>query len=90
MTREKTKKRTQYKDSIGVIYELVLYNDDINTFEHVIDVLIDVCELDEIQAEQIAFITHHKGKCAITSGPLNLLNPLNESISFKGLMCKIE
>lgn len=90
MTREKSKQKNKFEGSFNFVYDLVLYNDDINTFEHVIDSLINACEMDELQAEQITFIAHHNGKCAITSGSYNILNPLYERISFKGLLCKIE
>lgn len=51
-------------------YELVLLNDEVNTFDYVIDVLIRVCEHDPLQAEQCALLTHYKGKCSIRSGSL--------------------
>lgn len=47
---------------------LFLVNDDINTFEHVISSLVDVCGHDELQAEQCAFLTHHKGGCVVKMG----------------------
>jgi ATP-dependent Clp protease adaptor protein ClpS len=47
---------------------LLLVNDELNTFEHVISSLVDVCGHDELQAEQCAFLTHHKGGCVIKMG----------------------
>ena len=68
----KNKKRTSNK------YALVLYNDDVNTFDHVINCLIRICQHDLIQAEQCAWLVHNRGKCAIKSGSLsNLKKMLN-------------
>ena len=47
---------------------LILYNDDVNTFDHVIETLILVCEHTEIQAEQCAILVHYKGKCTVKTG----------------------
>jgi ATP-dependent Clp protease adaptor protein ClpS len=47
---------------------LLLINDDVNSFDHVIKSLVDVCCHDEIQAEQCAYLTHHKGGCVIKMG----------------------
>lgn len=69
---------------------LVLYDDDFNTFDHVIDTLIDVCNHDEEQAEQCALITHLKGKCAVSSGLYEELKPKHNIISDRGLKVKIQ
>ena len=50
------------------IKELILYNDDFNTFDHVINSLVEICGHETIQAEQCAFIVHYKGKCIIKKG----------------------
>jgi len=47
---------------------LLLINDDINTFDYVISSLVEVCGHDTLQAEQCAFLTHHKGGCVIKMG----------------------
>ena len=49
-------------------HEIILYNDDVNTFDHVIKTLIKVCEHTPHQAEQCAMIVHYNGKCAVKSG----------------------
>ncbi len=69
---------------------LILHNDDFNTFEFVIDCLIDVCGHDELQAEQCAFLTHYKGKCQIKKGELRRLKPMKDSLADKGLSVTIE
>jgi ATP-dependent Clp protease adaptor protein ClpS len=47
---------------------LLLVNDDVNSFEHVISSLVNVCGHDEIQAEQCAVLTHIKGGCVVKVG----------------------
>ena len=64
---------------------LVLYNDEVHTFDYVIDSLIEVCELDPIQAEQITFLVHYKGKCDVIKGTEELLMPFKQGLALKGL-----
>ena len=71
-------------------YELVLYNDDYNTFEHVINCLVKYCQHDIYQAEQCAWIVHTKGKCTIKSGEYSYLEPLCTALSEQGLSAQIE
>jgi ATP-dependent Clp protease adaptor protein ClpS len=75
----------QFSDS----YELVLYNDDFNTFDWVIESLVDVCEHDELQAEQCAYIVHFKGKCGVKSGDFDILEPLQRELSNRNLTADI-
>lgn len=69
---------------------IILYNDDINTFDHVIDMLVKVCNHDHIQAEQCAYLVHHSGKCAVKSGTYKELKPLCANLLEKGLTTQIE
>lgn len=69
---------------------LLLHNDDVNTFEYVIDCLIEICDHDLIQAEQCATIAHYKGKCEIKTGVFNTLKPLKDLLIEKGLNATIE
>jgi len=55
--------------------EIVLYNDDVNTFDHVIDTLINACEHTPEQAEQCSIIVHYKGKCTVKTGDYDDLKP---------------
>ncbi|MEO0059891.1 MAG: ATP-dependent Clp protease adaptor protein ClpS [Bacteroidota bacterium] len=71
ITREKKKVRAQ--DVLN--NEIVLYNDDVNTFVHVINTLIDVCEHTAEQAEQCAILVHYKGKCTVKTGSMKELVP---------------
>lgn len=70
--------------------DLILYNDDYNTFDHVIDVLVKYCSHTSIQAEQCAWIVHHNGKCQIKRGSFEKLKPVCEAILENGLTAKIE
>lgn len=69
---------------------LVLYNDDINTFDFVIESLIKVCGHDLIQAEQCTYLVHYKGKCAVKTGSYTELKPLREALTDRGLSANIE
>ena len=68
---------------------LVVYNDDINTFDHVIETLIEVCQHTPEQAEQCTWLIHHKGKCAVKSGTLDFLRPMREAICEAGIDARI-
>lgn len=69
---------------------LILYNDDINTFEHVIKSLVEVCGHDSVQAEQCALIVHFKGSCEVKLGLPEVLNAMSQSLNAKGLKSKVK
>ena len=69
---------------------LILYNDDVNTFDHVIDTLVKVCHHTFEQAEQCAIIVHFKGKCDVKSGSYDFLKPLCTALLDAGLSAEIE
>ena len=68
---------------------LVVYNDDINTFDHVISTLIRVCKHTPEQAEQCAMLIHYKGKCEVKSGTWEALKPLAAAICEAGIDARI-
>jgi len=88
------KERTLHRDdklkSGGESASLILFNDDVNTFEHVIRSLVEVCGHDEVQAEQCALIVHFKGKCEVRLGPVEVLNAMSRSLNKKGLNSKVD
>jgi ATP-dependent Clp protease adaptor protein ClpS len=88
--KEKTLHRNDKLNSGGESASLILYNDDVNTFEHVIKSLVEVCGHDEVQAEQCALIVHFKGKCDVKSGPVEVLNAMSRSLNKKGLNSKVD
>jgi ATP-dependent Clp protease adaptor protein ClpS len=69
--------------------ELVVFNDDINTFEHVIKTLISVCKHTTEQAEQCTWLIHFKGKCTVKSGSFEELKPERDGICEAGIDAKI-
>jgi ATP-dependent Clp protease adaptor protein ClpS len=66
-------------------YCLVLFNDDINKFEFVVESLIDICQHDPVQAEQCTFIAHHKGKCDIKLGSQSQLEDMKIEFDLRGI-----
>lgn len=71
------------------VMDLMVFNDDVNTFEHVIDTLIRVCKHSKEQAEQCTLLIHFKGKCAVKSGSFEFLKPLREAICEAGIDARI-
>jgi len=69
--------------------DLVVYNDDYNTFEHVIQVLMSVCGHSPEQAEQCTLLIHYKGKCTVKMGSFNELKPMRQGICDKGISAEI-
>jgi ATP-dependent Clp protease adaptor protein ClpS len=72
------------------VRDLVLYNDDYNTFEFVIEALIEVCKHDTLQAEQCTYIVHYNGKCAVKNGTYDVLNPMRVALCDRGLSAVVE
>ncbi len=72
-----------------VPHVIVLHNDDVNTFDFVIDCLIDICEHTLEQAQQCTFLVHYKGKCEVKSGAKDDLIPMNNALLKKGLSSEI-
>lgn len=70
-------------------HEIVLYNDEVNTFDWVIHCLIEICEHSPEQAEQCAVLTHYKGKCAVKSGSYAELEPRCSTLLERGLSAEI-
>ncbi|QOI96479.1 MAG: ATP-dependent Clp protease adaptor ClpS [Flammeovirgaceae bacterium] len=71
------------------LLDLVVFNDDFNTFDHVIDTLIRVCRHTVEQAEQCTWIIHHKGKCTVKHGTLAELKPMRDAICEAGIDARI-
>jgi ATP-dependent Clp protease adaptor protein ClpS len=74
---------------ITELKDLVVFNDDVNTFEHVIETLIKVCKHTPEQAEQCTLLIHYKGKCAVKKGSYEELKPMREAITEVGIDAKI-
>jgi len=80
----------EVKELIEDQKDLILYNDDYNTFPHVINQLMKYCDHQMIQAEQCAHIVHNNGKCQVKRGEMTKLKPICEALLESGLTAKIE
>ncbi len=70
--------------------DLMVFNDDVNSFDHVIATLIKVCKHTEIQAEQCTWIIHYKGKCQVKRGVFEKLEPICTALLDRGLSAEIQ
>ena len=70
-------------------YKLIVYNDDINSFDHVIDCLIAVCNHDQHQAEQCTYLIHYKGKCVVKVGSIEKLAAMKDALEIQNLSVEI-
>jgi ATP-dependent Clp protease adaptor protein ClpS len=69
--------------------EIVLFNDEVNTFEYVIETLVEVCDHTPVQAEQCSLIVHYNGKCTVKTGEYNDLKPRCSRLLQAGLSAEI-
>ncbi|HAQ53436.1 MAG TPA: Clp protease ClpS [Flavobacteriaceae bacterium] len=69
--------------------ELIVYNDEVNTFDHVINTLIRVCKHSNEQAQQCTLIIHFKGKCSVKTGPIEKLKSACQGILDAGIQAEI-
>ena len=90
MVKEKQKPAGEEHGLVDSSRELILFNDETNTFDFVIQTLIDVCDHERLQAEQCAYVAHYKGKCAVKSGFLGELQPKFEEMTRRGLTVSID
>ena len=70
--------------------ELILLNDDVNTFHHVIRMLVDICRHDPLQAEQCAHIVHNSGRCVVKTGSYTFLKPMRDALTQSGLSAIVQ
>ncbi len=90
MTLEKVKHLSENKTKSGNIKNLILFDDDVNTFDFVIETLIDLCEHDPIQAEQCAMLVHFKGRCTVKSGSYDELKHIYTEMLNRTLTASIK
>lgn len=88
-TKEKIQEEVLLEEEIGIQNEIVLFNDEVNTFDHVIDTLIAVCEHTPEQAEQCSLIVHYNGKCTVKTGEYTELKPRCSRLLQAGLSAEI-
>ncbi len=86
--------KTQEREESAVLVEeshnLIVWNDDVNTFDWVIESLVDICNHETVQAEQCALIIHHKGKCGVKKGSFDDLRPQAEALIDRGIQATID
>lgn len=87
--KEKIKEEVLVDTLEQKLNEIVLFNDDVNTFDHVIDTLIYACDHTPEQAEQCSIIVHYKGKCTVKTGIYEELEPRCSMLLEAGLSAEI-
>ena len=88
-TQEEVLEKVDVQEEQSQFHEIILYNDDVNTFDFVIESLIKVCDHSPIQAEQCTYLVHFKGKCAVKSGEYKELEPKCSKLLELGLSAEI-
>ena len=89
MTETIVKEKVQSESEVKHSNDLIIYNDDVNTFDHVIDSLITVCKHEIVQAEQCTWIIHYNGKCAVKKDSMTKLKPMRDALCERGINAKI-
>ncbi len=91
MVKEKINPNDQLSNTnFSDIKKLVVFNDDVNTFDFVIETLIKICKHEPTQAEQCTLIIHYKGRCDVQNGDVKTLKPMCEAILERGISATIE
>ncbi len=90
MTETLTSPVTELLEQLIDEKDLIVYNDDVNTFDHVIESLINVCDHDGIQAEQCTWIIHYKGRCGVKRGDYETLEAMCTVLLERGISAEIE
>jgi ATP-dependent Clp protease adaptor protein ClpS len=89
-TFTETEEEILLEEKVGNENEIVLHNDDVNTFDHVIETLVHVCNHTWEQAEQCAILVHYKGKCTVKTGSIEDLKPQCTALLDAGLSAEIQ
>ena len=89
-TDTQTEVLVEIEEQVVADKQIILYNDDFNTFDHVIESLIEFCKHNPIQAEQCAYLVHHTGKCSVKKGAYEELEPICTALLERNLTAEIE
>ena len=81
---------TEVLDDIGTECSLIVWNDEVNTFDWVIQALVEICDHTQEQAEQCAMIIHSQGKYAVKHGTYEVLKPMCDAITERGIGATVE
>lgn len=87
--KEEVSEEVLFEGDVAHQREIVLFNDDVNTFDHVIQTLIEVCDHTPEQAEQCSLIVHYNGKCTVKTGEYSYLKPRCSKLLQAGLSAEI-
>jgi ATP-dependent Clp protease adaptor protein ClpS len=87
----------QFEEDVAVLeevidvdqYDLMVFNDEVNTFDFVIETLMEVCEHSAEQAEQCTLLIHYKGKCSVKRGTFEELAPMRNDICRRGISAEV-
>jgi len=90
MNKEQFEGDYQVKDKISLVKSIVVYNDDVNSFDHVIECFISILEIGQEDAIKFTLKVHYEGKCAVKTGSYKELEPYALSLMNNKLSCKIE
>ena len=85
----KVKVEKKNKKDLSKSYEIILFNDDVNTFDYVINKLVTICGQTIEQAEQCTYIVHYSGKCSVKTGTFEELKPMCLKLLDSGLTAEI-
>ncbi len=93
-----TIKMVQWKEEVDVLLKeiaeeqpkIIVYNDDVNTFDWVIECFVNVCGHSAIQSEQLSYLIHFKGKATVKTGSEKELKPIKDALTERGLSAVIE
>jgi len=88
-TQRKLQEELNLLEQEEELHEIVLFNDDVNTFDYVIEMLMEVCEHTSNQAEQCSIIVHNKGKCTVKTGRYKELKPRCSKLLEAGLSAEL-
>jgi ATP-dependent Clp protease adaptor protein ClpS len=90
MTETLTSPEVELLEQLVDQQDLIVYNDDINSFDHVINALIKICKHEVEQAEQCTWIIHYKGKCSVKRGDYETLAAMCTALHDKGISAEVE
>ena len=90
MIKTKSQKKSILKEKLTEPFALIVHNDDYNSFDHVINCLISICEHTYQQASQCANIVHYVGMCDVKRGDYESLTKIKEKLISKKLSCTVE
>lgn len=91
MLKEVTKKQEEVDvlDAEDLLHKVILHNDDVNTFDYVIECLIEICNHDYLQAEQLTLLVHYKGKATVKTGELEEMKLICTALCERGLSAEL-